>query len=181
MKEQITRLSAECSEFLSLSRGLPLIKALPADGEFIRKVKVRKKKSSDDFVSKFNSAFDDMYNNLYGRSIFCNGEHAESTLGKEQFYVFPINGFSFLFNPSVSYHKEYQELYEKMIKYMPVEECQKVFVDIISYSYKESNVNLNEAILTKKEIILFGIPYYYAIRVDRFPDYTVLLNDLKQV
>jgi len=183
MIDNLIKIADECSHFIKECHNYPLIKKLKCNGEFVRKIKVRKKSRKDGFIQNFNSAFDDMYNNLHGRSIFCNDVHMDNSEdeGMERFYVFPINGFKFLFNPSVDYHREYQELYEKMSKLMTHEECEKVFVDIIQYSYKESNVPLHEALLSEKEIIIFGIPYYYAVKVNKFPTYSLLLHEIKDL
>lgn len=182
MWNKLTKIANECSEFIEQCNGLPALKTLRCNGEFVRRVKVRKKNNSkDEFIHNFNNAFDGMYNNLHGRSIFCNGTHLEPTANEELFYVLPINGFKYLFNPNVDYHREYQDIYNKMSNMMTHEECEKIFVDIIHYSYKESNVPLYEALLSEKEIIIYNVPYYYAVKVEKFPNYSTFMHEIKEL
>jgi len=181
MKQKVAN---ECGEFIDNCGGYPLIKQLNSDGNFIKKVKVRKKNKKDTFIKRFDNAFNDIHNNLHGRSIFCNGDNMDLSNQKDKhdkFYVFPIDGFKFLFNSEVSYHRDFQEIYNKMSRFMDKKKCEKVFVDLIEYSYKETDISLRDALLTEKEIIIFDVSYYYAIRMNKFPDYPLLIQQIKEL
>ena len=60
----------ECSMFLEMSKGLPLLRNLPCHYEDFRKVKLRmrKKKAGDQFAQTFNEAFDEIPNGLRPQS-----------------------------------------------------------------------------------------------------------------
>lgn len=170
-------IKSECSSFINESNGYPLIKNLKSDNRYVRKVKVRTKKNSEGFIQKFNEAFNKEHNNIYGRSIFCNGKHNYLKNDNELVYVFPINGFKFLFNPNIEYHMEYSKAFEKVEDKMTALEAENLLIDMIEYSYNSCNYALHEALFSEKEIIIYNIPYYYAIKVSRHPHY----NDLLQI
>lgn len=175
--EIINTLTAYCSEFMTECGGYPLIRTLPTNGEMFRRVKVRHKSIKDPIAIKFNDAFEEIYRNVSGRSIFCNGTHMDVTEDDdEQFYVFPVDGFKFLYNPSVEYYKEYKSMYASLKKVMPEQDCSRLLVDIIRYSYVESEETLKSALLSQKEVIVYNVPCYYAVSVARFPVYTTLLS-----
>lgn len=160
---------------------MPLIKAMPDNGEDVKRVRVRKKKRKDPLSKKFNIAFDDLYHNLHGRSVFCNGKHAEKCeRNNVLYYVFPVDGFKYLYNPEVDFHGDYLEMYQTLDGILDTEHKNKIFVDVIRYSYLKDNPStLSEALLDKKEIIIYNIPCYYSIKVETVESYIKLLEDIK--
>lgn len=178
----IQKISEECSDFLHLANDQALVKTLKDDNTNFKKVKVRTKISKNNFITAFNDAFCNTHNNMLGRSIFCNGKHKESPDNfHAQVYVFPINGFKYLFNPNITFHEEYARIYEKLKDSMDRVSAEQLFKDMITYSYNERAVSFNEALFTSKEIIIYGVPYYYAVKVNKFSSYDDLLNILKYV
>jgi len=177
------KLAHECSDFLSSCK-YPLIKVLKKETNCrnIKKVKVRTKRRKDTFIKHFNEAFS-MHNNIHGRSVFCNGKHSEIRNDEyEKVYVFPINGFRFLYNPDVEYHLEYEKIRNQIQEStsLPSTEADKLFIDMLEYSYKNNNISLSDAAFNGNEIIIYNIPYYYAIRKNKFQYYEQILNFLKK-
>lgn len=179
MDNILKKIKTECSTYLEESWGNPAIKNLHFDGRFVKKVKVRRKKQSDNFIQLFDEAFESEYREIYGRSIFCNGSHQKPSVeDKYLFYVFPINGYKFLYNPDADYHKEYHNIYEKLKSTIDAETAKLMFKDMIKYSYNAESIQLADALFSENEIIVYNIPYYYAVMCNKHPNYTALLNTI---
>jgi hypothetical protein len=177
----LSKIKRECSEFLELCDGNCAQKSLLFDGRFVKKVKVRKKKNKDSFLDLFDKAFEQEYRDIMGRSIFCNGVHVKCDKEDwERFYVFPINGFKTLYNPDFDYYKEYLSIYSNLKDNMDDHTAKQTFIDMIEYSYKINNLNISDALFSNNEIIFYGIPYYYAVKQSKHPDYKELLRKIEQ-
>lgn len=164
-------LRQECSQFLSESQDQLLLKNLPRDYEGFKKVKVRKKNVNELFVDAFNRSFSE-HKNLFQRAIFANGESSfvSKMDGIEPFYVFPINGYKFIYNPVVS---NAFEQYKGDVNYLLQKVSKTAAVDMFSKVIKESYIssNLSNGIQVGAEIIFYNVPYYYAIRKSLLDDY----------
>lgn len=175
MKIKIIR---KCSDFLKESNGNPLIKILPKQGPDQRKVKVRKRKSDSLFDTFFNSVFIE-HPDLRQRCVFTSGTKALSSYNENQdmdiFYIFPINGYNFLYSPAVmDSYIQYNEILEKFINVMDQEHAIETFSEVLKYEY--TSTNLAHGIELGCEIILYGIPYYYAIRKSSVISYSTLFS-----
>jgi hypothetical protein len=167
----IPTISQECSEFLEQSRGLPLIKPLPRNGDGFRRVKVRKRKTDNPVYSTLNTAFSD-YAQLAQRAIFVetkpNLEPSDMML--ESFYIFPINGFKFLYCPQVkSSTKQYQESFDRMLNVLSEDAAKNLLSDVLKRTYISDR--LHEGINGECELIIYDIPYFYAVRKSIVNDY----------
>lgn len=169
-----------CSQFIDASGGLPVIKNLPETYDDFQKVKVRKRKHSNTFSNTFNGAFKDELNDLRERAIFVNGWNTfkESPEGAvEPFYVFPINGFKFLYSKEVENSTQnYKQVFESVFCQMGEESGKEVLTDLLRFTYVSED--LSTGIDSGAEIILYGIPYYYALRGSRIDSYDELLTML---
>ena len=170
----------ECSEFIKESQGSPLIKLLPAIGSDSRKIKVRAKKHSSKFNDLFNSVFSE-HADLRSRCIFAHGKTYSSTLVEtsdeslDLFYVLPINGYKYMYTPDVTNSYEtYTESLNLLYEKVSTDQADAMFKDILKFSYVNSN--LVEGIENGCEIILYGIPYYYAIRTSSVKSYSTLFS-----
>ena len=165
----------ECSDYLRESKGLPLLKNLSVHYDGFKKVKVRKKNKHDATVEAFNKSFP-KHKNAFQRSIFANTESTfmqSVDLLLEPFYIFPVDGYKFVYNPQVSnfanqYGKDIQNLINTVSKSAAIDMISMV----IAQSYTDKN--LYEGMKSGAEIILYGIPYYYAIRKSLVDDYNAL-------
>lgn len=168
----IPTINKECSNFLNLSKGNYLIKYLKSEGEGLRKVKVRRKKWNSEFVEVFNSAFPE-YNEILQRSIITS--HEPNISDGEAFYIFPIDGFKFLYNPNVKdIVKTYKEIFLKL-KLIFSDESSTFMNDILKNGYMSDK--LDYAINENSQIIIYNIPYYYALRKSLVDDYTKIIYD----
>lgn len=163
-------LVTECSQFLDSTKTVFLEKQLPIHGEGFRKVKVRKKNKHDFFVDVFNKSFSE-HKNIFHRSIFANSQNpfVDPSL-YEAFYIFPIDGYKFIYNPTVKNAAlEYQQNIQNLMRRVSKDSAIDIFATVIKQSYLSEN--LSEGIKLGAEIIIYNIPYYYAIRKNIIDDY----------
>ena len=166
-------LYAECSDFLAESQKTPLLKNLPVHYDGFKKVKVRKKNKQDAVIEAFNKSFS-QHKNAFQRSVFANGKSSfivSEDASFEPFYIFPINGYKYVYNPVVTnFANEYKENIERLTHNIP----QSVAIDMVSMVISKSytDTNLVEGINLGAEIIIYSIPYYYAIRKSLLDDYS---------
>ena len=166
----------ECSEYLEESKGYPLFKNLPVEYDDIHKVKVRQRKRNDNFTKTFNEAFTEVPN-LRQRSIFTNGEMTfiKEDGKREPFFIFPINGYKYKYSPEVTNSKEdYQQAFDVILEQI---DEPNVLKDILKYTYISEN--LSQGISQGSEIIFYGIPYYYAVRVSSIDTYEQFVEKIK--
>lgn len=173
-------IKTHCTQFLGESGGFPVVKNLPQTYEDFQKVKVRKRKHTNTFSSMFNGAFKDEMTDLRERSIFVNGlaasecDIAESV---EPFYVFPVNGFKFLYSKEVDNSTEnYKQVFESIFDKVGEASGKDIFTDLLRFTYLSENLAMG--IESGAEIIIYGIPYYYAIRESQIDSYDELLTVL---
>jgi hypothetical protein len=167
-------LQAECSDFLRESNGALLLKSLPKTYDGFRKVKVRKKNLNEVFVEAFNKSFTN-HNNLFQRAIFANGETSFVARGEvtEPFYIFPINGYQYIYNPIVTNaFQQYKSDVDYLLKKISRAAAIDMFAKVIKRSYVDTD--LPTGINSGAEVIIYDVPYYYAIRKS-------LLDDFKKI
>lgn len=168
----------ECSQFLRESIGHPLLKNLPKNNDGFRKVKVRKKKHTETLTSVFNDAFKDDHSQLLQRSIFAHGTESfipsEDDL-TEPFYIFPINGFRYMYAENVlSTTEDYKKTLDFLMESLG-DSAIETFQEVLKYQYRHDK--LYEALTGNSEIIIYDIPYYYAIRyslIEKYSNFLVL-------
>lgn len=155
----------ECSQFLEESGEIPLHKILPTTYNDIQKVKARFKKKTDEVSNYFNKAFETETSNLRQRAIFAYTTPPTITEDLDLFYVFPINQYKFLYSPEVTNsNSNYKQVIDTLFEtFSDVNEATEIITDLLKYTY--SAQNLYEGLSSSAEIIFYGIPYYYAVRV----------------
>lgn len=173
---EVQTIKAECSQFLKESAGLPLLKALPTTYFNFHKVKVRLQKRRDSVTDVFERAFGETFVNLRQRAIFTYPSSPELTEQTELFYVFPINGYKFLYskevtNSSNDYRRVVDTLFEQ---FEDQQQASDIITDLLKYTY--CSTSLHEGIVSNSEIIVYGIPFYYAVRASSCQGYTPLLG-----
>ena len=155
----------ECSEFINETYPYPLLKNLPIYKDGFIKLKIRHKKNKKYVESKtlniFNEAFEQFYKNVTFKALYAYPQETleEGDINTEPFYIFPVDGYKYLYNTMVtSSHNKYNDILLKIEN----DHLENVFKDIIKDSY--CNESLKTGISCGSEIIFFDIPYYYAIR-----------------
>lgn len=173
---QWSAISNHCSMFLRESQGLPLFRNLPSHYDVLQKVKVRKRKTVDEFSNVFNNTFEQYGHNLTQRAIFTHNIdilHEAADVNTEPFYIFPIDGYQFLYNPEIkSSTHNYQQIFDVVVESFGDTGVSMV-QDVFKLSY--TTTNLHEGIEQGAEIIIFNIPFYYAVKSSAY-EYTTLLN-----
>ena len=173
-------LRSTCSQFLADSASYPLYRSLPVTYSTFHRVKVRAKKQPTSLVNEvMNRAFECDYSKLSQRAIFTHPMPTAVNEQTEPFYVFPINGYKFMYSKEVQnsnndYTKLIDTLFEQFADGRVVGE---LATDLLKSSYV--NHKLTEGIESNAEIVIYGIPYYYAVRVNDFPSYGKLLNHIQ--
>jgi len=163
-------LTQQCSQFLKETCGVPLLKSLPPYPDLLQKIKVRHKRE-DTVAEAFNKAFS---TNIRQRAIFT---YTKSPVveGCEPSYIFPINGYKYLYSHEVRNSSvDYQDVLNTLFENLNGDKAVEIVTDLVKYTYVREN--LIEGILSESEIIFYGIPYFYAVRVRGCPDYRKLLN-----
>lgn len=170
----IPTISKECRQFLHESQGKHLIKMLPKGGEAFRRVKVRKKDWNSNFISSFNNAFNS-YKDLMQRSVLASNQ-PEQIEGREEFYIFPIDGYRFFYSPAVENTKNhYESLFNKLSECVK-ERSADIFVDVLKNQYVTDNIEI--ALSNNYELIIYDIPYYFALRKSLVDDYKTMIYDV---
>lgn len=164
----------ECSQFLSESQGLPLYKALPSHYSDFQKVKVRFKRHENIVENTFNQAFETP--KLAQRAVFAYSNIPTIMENTDLFYVFPINKYKFLYSKEVTNsNSEYKQVIDVMLEaFDSIDKATEIVSDLLKYTY--STTNLYEGLLAQSEVILYGIPYYYAIRANQRPKYSHIIT-----
>lgn len=158
----IDMLSTECSQFIEEAQGNMLFRALPVEYQSVTKVKVRQKKS-DVVGALFNEAFDEQYPNLRQRAIFTRGELTDIHEGTQPFFVFPIDGYKFMYNTKVANSKdEHQVVFDSIVETLDQDQGLELIADMLKFTYSHSH--LVEGITSGAEVVLYNTPYYYAVR-----------------
>lgn len=168
---EIQTIKRECSQFLNEAAGFPLLKSLPESYFNFHKVKVRLQKKRDSVTEVFERAFGQEFVNLRQRAVFAYSSVVDVPSAHDLFYVFPINGYKFLYGKEVANSgRDYQTIIDNLVEQLdsPVE-ATNIVSELLRYTYCSDN--LVEAINSGSEIILYGIPYYYAIRATTVADY----------
>ena len=174
-------IAENCHQFLEESGGFPMVKLLPKTYQDFQKVKIRKRKHETGFANSFNEAFEHEMHQLRERSLFANGEvflreNINTDKSLEPFYVFPIDGYDFLYSKEVTNSTEnYSAVFKEIFNQLGESSAEKVFTDLIKFTYTSSN--LQEGLESGAEIIVYGIPYYYSIRESAINDYNKLLTN----
>jgi hypothetical protein len=158
----IPTIKNECSEFLDDCKGNYIVKNLPMGYQGFAKVKVRVKKTKTKFAENFNKAFESKKHSLHNRSVLGYSDISllENNVETEPFYIFPINGYKFIYNP---------EIENSIIDYDNLGLSGNFISELLEMSYRTGN--LTEAISSKCEIIFYGVPYYYALRRSLITEY----------
>lgn len=168
----------ECSQFIRESIGHPLIKNLPANSsEGFRKVKVRRKKVSEKLTDIFNETFKDDHSQILQRAVFAHGEDGfvpePINSDMEPFYIFPIDGYRFMYSDNVqSTTRDYRKTLDLLMETFG-DNGIETFQEVLKYHYRHDK--LYEALTGSAEIIVYDIPYYYAIRCSLIPKYSEFL------
>ncbi len=174
----INDISQSCVDFLLEANNQPLFKRLPSSYSDVHKVKARINKKTDVVTETFNKAFDE-FSNLRQRAIIAYP--SISSIKEDEmdtFYVLPINGYKFMYSREVtdstsSYKQMIDILFEQFSNNVQAVE---LIADLLKFTYTTDN--LIEGIQSNSEIILYGIPYYYAIRQSAYPDYQKLIQHI---
>lgn len=182
-REEAHIINERCSEFLTESGGLPLMRNLPSEYGDFHKVKVRQRRNPNTDTERlreaFNTAFVDVHPNLRERAVFAKGMVTESNdPNLEPFYIFPIDGYKFLYSREVSNSsQDYQHVVEAVFNEFGIDEGTRLITELLKFSYHSEN--LFEGINTGAEIIVYNIPYFYAIRASTVNDYNELLTSIQ--
>lgn len=171
--KDVHTIRTECSQFIQESVGLPVYRALPRSYSDFQRVKVRYQRHSTPVSEIFNAAFDDQYHQIVPRGVFTQSAIMEETDDLEPFYVFPINGYRYVYSKGVQNSQmNFQDVISTLSE--NVDGGLELTRDLIKYTYTQHN--LQEGIVSESEIIFFNIPCFYAVRANAIVRYSRLIN-----
>lgn len=160
----------KCSSFISESNSLPIFKRLDFTYGTSSKVKVR---HSQTFAT--NRVLDDAFSSSIENTIVPVTTQALDfvTPSDEWYYVFPTNGYKFLYS-------EYIPDYRYLIATMESKNVDRsVMVEAIRETYT-NNEQLSQGIGSSVEIMLYGLQSFYVVSCSAYPIYTELLSIIRQ-
>lgn len=168
-------LHEECAQFLLESNGIPLYKALPKTYSDFHKVKVRFKRTENIVSSTFNQAFLKEAPNLSQRAIFAYSTPPSISEDMDMFYIFPIDKYKFLYSREVTNStSDYKQVIDTILEaFDSIDKATDIVTDLLKYTY--SSTHLHEGLMAKSEVILYGVPFYYALRANIQPNYSHIL------
>ncbi len=166
----------ECAQFISESNGLPIHKSLPKSYSDFHKVKVRFKRTENTVSSAFNQAFINETPKLSQRAIFAYSTPPLVEDNMDLFYVFPIDKYRFLYSREVTNsNSDYKQVIDTMLEaFDSIDKATELVTDLLKYTY--SSKQLYEGIMANAEVIFYGIPFYYALRVNAQQNYSQIIT-----
>lgn len=182
-RQELILIADRCCHFIDESDGFPLLKNLPVSYGDFHKVKVRQRKGDDNLSETFNEAFEDEHYNLRQRAVFANGPVSFEPCDPEQdqlepFFIFPVNNYRFMYSKEVENSgTDYKQVFDVLYEHFGTDKGNEVATDLLKFAYTQSN--LAEGIESGAEIILYNIPFFYAIRTSTIDDYNELLSALE--
>jgi len=172
------KISEQCNQFIGDALGEPLCKRLPQTYNDIHKVKVRLRRKSNvpEVSNVFNRAFIHEGYNLHQRVVIgSNNPPIEENT--DLFYIFPIDGYQYMYcRESTSSTESYKKTLDVLIEQVGIEQATTIVSDLLKFTYCTDV--LHEGIQSGAEIIVYNIPYFYAVRASLFNSYSDLLNKL---
>ena len=167
----------ECSAYLRESAGRPLYRSFVTHSspliDNLYKVKVRHKKTIEPTLTELYS--DAFVPKLRERAVFTYGAPRKLELNEQQYYVFPKNGYRYLYSKEVTdSNDDYKQVLDALIETVEYDRAYEIIADMLKFTY--SNTNLLEGIQENAEILFYNIPYFYAIPTRPFSTYTDVLQ-----
>lgn len=154
-----------CSDFLSLNSG-PLYKTFPTPlGQSFKRVKVRQKKSHKFIDPIIETGV--QIPNLSAKQVVVSP--TTQTITPSTYYVFPINGFKFLYASRPL--KALEDAFDKLID-LNVDNSYEIAVNLVRTNFKSDS--LATAMLAD-DIILYNMPFYFVAHTLSFPNYKQLI------
>ena len=174
---QLQEIASECTQSLH-ELSTPLLKWLPVSTPDIKRFKVRyNNRDHNSLMSEaFKRAFDAQFVNVRERAVFVNFMQTEEDT--EPFYVLPPNGYKYLYNVELNQSSnQLAETVAQITSELDADSATTLLSDIVKQSYRSSNIM--EAVRTRSEVILYNIPYFYAVRASSIP-YNTLTNHVSR-
>lgn len=180
--DKLKMIADSCNQFIYESCGFPLLKNLPTNYDDLHRVKVRQRKLNDDVDHRFNQAFGEEHYKLRQRAVFANGVTSfipSTEKDQEPFFIFPINGYKFMYskeveNSTVSYKQVFDTLHDQF----GTDKGNQVIIDLLKFTYTQEN--LAEGIESGAEIIIYNIPWFFALRATTVLDYDQTISCIEK-
>jgi hypothetical protein len=172
-------IKTNCSQFIAESANTPLFKTLPTTYHNFQRVKARLQRRQNELTDVYTKAFN--HNNIRQRAIFAYASKPSVSDSLDLFYIFPTNGYKFLYctevaNSSSDYQLVLDTLFEQFNDTVKVTE---IVTDLLKYTYLTDN--LYDGIVAQAEIILYNIPHYYAVRANVGIDYVDMISQITKI
>lgn len=167
-------LRMNCDQFIEESQGLPLYKSLPSVYGSFKRVKVRFQKRKNLTSEVYEAAFGNGAGTFREKCVTAYGTSPnQSDPNLSEYYVFPINGFKFMYSKQVmDSTTAFEGVVNTLIDNLPLSEGAAIATDLLKYSYQQEN--LVEGIRSGAEIIIHSVSNYYVVNAALYPNYKLL-------
>jgi hypothetical protein len=168
--QMLYTLATECATFFQQAGTLPLVKNV-APRDAFRKIKIRHKQISSEKAA-INTAFDQ---SIVQRSLIACGIDSyqlpprEMILSQRMHYVFPLDGFKFIYNPHIRNEKD--------IGIQGNINDTELAEDVVRFSFADSDLAFG--IECGAQVMIYDIPAYYAVDASEY-DYEDILTGVRQ-
>lgn len=171
----------ECSSFINESANMPIFKNIQTASDPIApnvfKIKVRHKKTENNVIHQaYNTAFT---TNIREKAVFTYSNVALCEQTSDLCYVFPKDGYKFLYSKEISHsNEEYKDVLDTLIESVDIDKAYTIITDMLKFTY--TSTNLKEGIQSESEILFYHLPYFYAVSVNRYPNFPELITKIKE-
>lgn len=155
---ELNQLITECSQFFDEAGNTPLYKLLPRQYNDVQRIKVRKRKERRESAT-FNEAFSELQPQLLERMVITQTTPRSENADEDLFFVFPSNGYKCLFSVVGA---NLEETYVALARQLG--EDDSTMSAVLQYAYSGSV--LNEGLLENRELLIYNMPFYYAVRAN---------------
>lgn len=166
----LEKITEHCSDFLEQC-SVPLYVNLRDVYPQVARVKVRKINRSPLLKEAMDSAFPDYYN-ISQRCVFARTT-LQTAPNRIPYYIFPINGYQYLYNKQVA---EHNNVISDLLGTLDETLVPQVASELMQATYCSDSIE--EAAAYQSEVIIYGIPKFYAVRVNN-NSYDKLMRDIK--
>jgi len=171
----------DCSAFIAESRGFPAYKTIHVNSppliQQLYKIKVRHKNTTSEptLNELYSAAFEPK---LRERSVIVHGNIKLCESSSNAFYIFPKDGYEFLYSKDVTCSAEdYKEVFNTLKENMQQESAFTILTDMLKFSYTDTKID--EGLKQEAEILIYNIPFFYAVPVSAYPNYNTLYEKLR--
>lgn len=168
-------IQTQCSDFLRMSNRIPMKKCLPRSKEGFAKVKVRHKRDTN-FITALNENFKDRDPILGNRCVYAGGHWQTCDNNSEQYFIFPPNGFKFIYIENDSFSTRNFSDNFNLIYDFSDDLSRLILKNVLQESVGCGT--LEEGLSSNSEVLIYNVSYYYAVKCSLVEDYKFMFYNI---